>query len=312
MPAQRRKAVGREIARSCGAAKKAHRCAVLPGPLERKCRLSRQTVPATAGWGLICRQPTKAENVSFFQLAKRLHRWPKQSSVDLIKLLVGHNWDLLLLSAATSLRILCRYILNSNRDLPNWPQGHAWTSSLRSTMKQVGFTETGVSWEWTHPRGGRIFLHSDFLHQNPEVALQHVLRAGWRHEMILNWQNSNRRDAVQCRDTPYQDATVDAMKKLPMNAHTLACLSGGFVSPQAYQVMTQTNQTCPYCGDGLATLQHVIWHCQANPHRPEDPPHDVLQARMSWPNAPNAVHNTKVLKAFTEARKACLEARNQC
>ena len=220
----------------------------------------------------------------------------------------GGGWS----GAATSLRILCRYIQNSNRDLPNWPQGHAWTSSLGSTMKQVGFTETGVSWEWTHPRGGRIFLQSDFLHQNPEVALQHVLRAGWRHEMILNWQNSSRRDAVQCRDTPYQDATVDTMRKLPMNAHTLACLSGGFVSPQAYQVMTQTNQTCPYCGGGLATLQHVIWHCHANPHRPEVPPHDLLQERMSWPTAPNAVHNTKVLRAFTEARAACLAARNQC
>ena len=102
-------------------------------------------------------------------------------------------------------------------------------SRLRSTTKQVGFTEAGVSWEGTHPRGGRISLNLCVKTLKKLFkSLQHVLRAGWRHQMVLEWQNADRRDAVQCRDVPY---SLDNARKLPMTSHTLACLSGGLVSP---------------------------------------------------------------------------------
>ena len=80
---QRRKASDRESTRMSAARRKAFRLGCLPGGLGRKARLARATVPTQAAWGLVCRNPTKAENKCFLSLAKRLHRWPKMASMDL-------------------------------------------------------------------------------------------------------------------------------------------------------------------------------------------------------------------------------------
>ena len=74
MPAQRRKATKKDAGRVQEATYRAKRCAVLPGGHSRRTRLARMAVPTKAAWGMLCRQPTKREQTSFFLLAKQVNK----------------------------------------------------------------------------------------------------------------------------------------------------------------------------------------------------------------------------------------------
>ena len=74
MPAQRRKATKKDAGRVQEATYRAKRCAVLSGGHSRRTRLARMAVPTKAAWGMLCRQPTKREQTSFFLLAKQVNK----------------------------------------------------------------------------------------------------------------------------------------------------------------------------------------------------------------------------------------------
>eukprot|EP00435_Cladocopium_sp_Y103_P054628 s307_g17.t2 len=207
MPAQRRKAVGKEVTRTNKAKLRTHRCRCLPGSRERQKRLGRMIIPPAAAWGMICRQPTKKETKDFFTLAKQFHDWPKQAAVPLLKIVVGHMWDLSLASASTSLRILIRHFKFTGNALPQWPRAlSGWTGSFRTAMDNCGFRETGP-WQWTNDGAGPISLRPDDLRhmRDPNQQLQHRLREGWRFDNFQQWLDSDRRDAAACQHVRITD-----------------------------------------------------------------------------------------------------------
>ena len=73
------------------------------------------------------------------------------------------------------------------------------------------------------------------------------------------WRQSNRRDAAECVDVRVTAEHFDALKKVNLNADSLACLTGAFVSPKAYEVMSGSPQCCPFCSGSECTLEHVVW-----------------------------------------------------
>lgn len=312
MPAQRRKAVGKEVSRKHTAKVKARKCRCLPGGGARQQRMARMTVPTVAGWGLVCRQPTRAEAHDFFQLAKTFHTWPKQSSVPLLKIVTGHNWDLHLASASTCLRVLTRYVIRTGRALPAWPHARSgWNGSLRIAMENVGLTEVGP-WEWTHDRVGTIKIHPNALRpmNDPNGFLQHRLRDAWRFSNFEEWRQSNQRDAAECVDVRITAEHFAALKKVNLNADSLACLTGAFVSPKAYEVMSGSPQCCPFCSGSECTLEHVVWLCYQNPFRKDGlAPMSIIQKRLGWPEGRDAEHDLQVISCLASSRAACLRAR---
>ena len=164
----------------------------------------------------MCRQPTNKEANDFFQLAKSFHKWPKQASVPLLKIVVGHNWDLHLASASTCLRVLTRYVARTGQALPAWPRARSgWNGSMRHAMENAGLTEVGP-WEWSHERVGTIKIHPDAIRRMnyPNGLLQHRLREAWRFSNFQEWQGSNRNDAIECAGFRVTADHFDAIKKV--------------------------------------------------------------------------------------------------
>jgi hypothetical protein len=54
--------------------------------------------------------------------------------------------------------------------------------------------------------------------------------------------------SVLCQGVRITADRFDALKRIDIDSHVLAVLTGASVSPMQYQVMTQTPQKCPFCG----------------------------------------------------------------
>ena len=215
MPAQRRKATKKDVGRVQEATRRAKRCAAIPGPHHRRIRIARMTVPTKAAWGMLCRQPTKKEQNAFFLLAKQVHRWPKQASTDLLRVVLGHFWDLALQSASTAIRILSRWVGRTRTDLPPWPTKRSgWTNSVREVMKQMGYVETTEAWVWNHPHTRPLSLKLAAVRQQPNSVLQHELRQAWRYHHYHLWRSGTRRDATVCRDVHVTADRLAALKNV--------------------------------------------------------------------------------------------------
>ncbi|CAL1162046.1 unnamed protein product [Cladocopium goreaui] len=244
MPAQRRKATKKDVGRVQEATRRAKRCAAIPGPHHRRIRIARMTVPTKAAWGMLCRQPTKKEQNAVFLLAKQVHRWPKQASTDLLRVVLGHFWDLALQSASTAIRILSRWVGRTRTDLPPWPTKRSgWTNSVREVMKQMGYVETTEAWVWNHPHTRPLSLKLAAVRQQPNSVLQHELRQAWRYHHYHLWRSGTRRDATVCRDVHVTADRLAALKKCELTSHVIAILTGAMVSPQAYQELMQLTMT---------------------------------------------------------------------
>jgi hypothetical protein len=90
----------------------------------------------------------------------------------------------------------------------------------------------------------------------------------------------------------------------------LACLTGAFVSPKAYEVMSGSPQCCPFCSGSECTLEHVVWLCNQNPFRKDGlAPMSIIQKRLGWPEGRDAEHDLQVISCLASSRAACLRAR---
>ena len=74
--------------------------------------------------------------------------------------------------------------------------------------------------------------------------------------------------------------------------------------------MTGEPFPCPWCGNTLADLEHIMWNCTDNPHRDFDlTPFDIVQKRLAWPTGPNHERNLQILKVFGATRQSLLHLR---
>ena len=108
MGVTQRKAKDRELKRLTEAKEVLRKGRCLPGSRTREAAVARVCAPAKASWGWLFRRPTHAESNAFFQGAKALHQWPKQSAVPLLQIFSGHWWDLGFAATVTTLRVLTR------------------------------------------------------------------------------------------------------------------------------------------------------------------------------------------------------------
>jgi len=160
---RQRKSAGKETIRLTEAIDRTKRARALPGTKDRLARLLRTGVAPKATWGHICRYPSKAETKRLWTTAKVIHEWPKQSSMPLVKLIVGHWWDLGFHATCTTLRMLIKHVENSHAPLHDWPNRMSgWTAALRKGMMRLGFTED-EPWKWSHHSFSGLHLHPDHL-----------------------------------------------------------------------------------------------------------------------------------------------------
>ena len=72
------------------------RTRALPGSISRRSRLAQMTMCPKAGWGWVCKRPSIGDSKPLLQACKMLFKWPQHGSMDLILLIQGHHWDLIL------------------------------------------------------------------------------------------------------------------------------------------------------------------------------------------------------------------------
>lgn len=313
MGVTQRKAKDRELTRLTEAKEVLRKCRCLPGSKTRKAAVARVCAPAKASWGWLFRRPTHAESNAFFQGAKALHQWPKQSAVPLLQIFTGHWWDLGFAATVTTLRVLTRYVHKTQMQLQNWPpKMSGWTGSFRKGMQELGFAEAG-SWTWTHPMLETIQIQPTTLPEKATEVLSHRLRDAWRIRKYEEFLELDRRDSTVCADIPCDLTRINILRKKKLNSHELAVVTGAFISPQCRNAMGGAEETCPYCQHVCATVQHMLWECTQNPHRdPTIRPHDVLQERLAWPTTdPTKVdHDNKLLRFAAATRADVLQQRH--
>ena len=249
---RQRKSAGKETIRLTEAIDRTKRARALPGTKDRLARLLRTGVAPKATWGHICRYPSKAETKCLWTSAKVIHEWPKQSSMPLVKLIVGHWWDLGFHATCTTLRMLIKHVENSHAPLHDWPNRMSgWTAALRKGMMRLGFTED-EAWKWSHPWFSGLHLHLDHLPDNPADFFCHTLREAWRKTQFDEFINSNRRDAAACRQAVFNCEAAKTLRLGTWDSHIFAAVTGAFISPLCYQQMTGEPFPCPWCGKNIS------------------------------------------------------------
>ena len=315
MGVTQRKAKDRELKRLTEAKEVLRKCKCLPGSRTRKAAVARVCAPAKASWGWLFRRPTHAESNAFFQGAKALHQWPKQSAVPLLQIFSGHWWDLGFAATVTTLRVLTRYVHKTQMQLQNWPpKMSGWTGSFRKGMQELGFAEAG-SWTWTHPMLETIQIQPTTLPEKATEVLSHRLRDAWRIRKYEEFLELDRRDSTVYADIPCDLSRINILRRKKLNSHELAVVTGAFISPQCRNAMGGAEETCPYCQHVCATVHHMLWECTQNPHRDSTiRPHDVLQERLAWPTTdPTKVdqdHDNKLLRFAAATRADVLQQRH--
>ena len=68
------------------------------------------------------------------------------------------------------------------------------------------------------------------------------------------------------------------------NIHEVACLTGAFVSPLRFSVMTRgrSNGRCPFCHHQHGSKEHVLWNCPARFQVPNKRD-NLVEFELGWP-----------------------------
>ena len=217
------------------------------------------------------------------------------SSPYLYMLLLGHTIDLRFQAGLTLLRFVRLHCLMLGELIAFPPALAQWLRSLSF------YPEAPQSRVWTY-QGTLPHQYSlNFLVcEWPKV--EHVLRDSWRCNMFQSsWFQSDRRDAIAARDTEVSYSPVRVKLASQMSASSRAALSvltGGYVNPKQFSVMTQRElphmsaviAACPCGREGV--LSHAMWECEiyganlstiglAAPSMLDD----FLLWRLAWPRA---------------------------
>ena len=162
---------------------------------------------------------------------------------------------------------------------------------------------------WHHAALNMVIdLGRAHLVANCDEVLHH-LRESWRMKQWTLFTQQNRRDSQTLRHEEY-DATrcrVARRRAALGNVHEVACLTGAFVSPMRYSVMTRgrSNGRCPFCHHPVGSKEHVVWNCPARylvPNRPDN----LLEFELGWPLSWS---QTQVVQHMAKVRAEVLDFR---
>ena len=288
----------------------AFRVRCLPGSLQRKIRLGQYVVPAKAGYGWICRNPSKQDVKPLERACRILMEKPKQASPHLFKLVRGHFGDLKFLATQSQVSVLHRYACKTASVLPPRLLSKAgWPRALAQGLYNLGW-EKLRQWTWYHAAMNKqITLSGRAARQKSTAEILHLLRESWRRELYHDFSTSKRSEPTRVVLPAYDEHRVQALRQGPLSSDELAVATGTLVSPACFQRMTGRDDVhgCPYCGVNAekATLEHCAWLCESN-NRPSDVhPADNLERRLGW-SMPGARPACRIWLA--EVRKRTLEA----
>ena len=93
--------------------------------------------------------------------------------------------------------------------------------------------------------------------------VQHKIREAWRASLWRSHESSGRRDVT---GQPYCSTSARwARDFAQQDVHKFAVLAGAYVSWARFAVMTgdTSYELCPFCGDSMASKDHLWWECGA-------------------------------------------------
>ena len=155
----------------------------------------------------------------------------------------------------------------------DWTLAGGVTRRVKLFLKKFDWV-VQAPFRWHHAAlNVAIDLSRAHLVANCDEILHH-LRESWRRKQWTFFTQQNRRDSQNLRQEEY-DATRCRMARLRAslgNIHEVACLTGAFVSPMRFSVMTRgrSNGRCPvfviismaqknmFCGIALRNFRYLI------------------------------------------------------
>ena len=295
----------------------AQRVRCLPGTLQRRIRIAQYVVPAKAGYGWLCRNPSLQDVKPLDTAVRRLQKKQEQANPDLYRLIRGHFWDLRFLATQSQVSTLVRFAHRFQTALPvNLLSKAGWPRTLTQGLARLGWVKTR-QWTWRHAAIGASFSVSGRLACRKSVKeVTHLLRESWRRTKVSLFLQSGRRDAAILQNFRYEEKRFTALRRMCLDQHTVAVVTGAFISPACYDRMRGSpdhSSLCPWCLDPniLATHDHVCWNCN---HAPEhvrfEQCFDTAQARLAWPACRDSQVDSDVLRWLAQCRQACLSLRN--
>lgn len=250
---------------------KGRRAVIAAGPMAK----------AEFGWCMY--DPPLRQCDAIDRAIRRALREPKQSCVHLRNIFRGHRLNI-------RYRILtaCVNALHRTGQAIPFPIWHriGIAGTINKFLMNMSWMRVGP-WEWTHSITSSTFCLNPASRQftRDRMQLNHLLREGFRADCFKKWSMSTRNDAEACQYCDYNENRCQRARQHEQNAqHRFAILTGGFVSPAAFDVMKNTNTPCR-CG-AFNSLDHMVWWCQQVPSPSERPPvpTDWLQRRLGWPS----------------------------
>ena len=298
----------KEISRFDKAVKSADRVRALPFNASGKQRFANQVIVGKASFGWIQRAPPVKWCKTLVSRTRRAGYAHQQASVYLCKLLCGHHVDLEFIAGQNAVSALFRYIHRA-RSLPrDWTLAGGVSRRVKLFLKKLDWI-VQVPFRWHHAALHVVIdFRRAFLGANCDEILHHI-RESWRRKQWMFFTQQNRRDSQRLRLEEY-DATRCCVARLRAslgNIHEVACLTGAFVSPLRYSVMTRgrSDGRCPFCHHPHGSKEHVVWNCPARFQVPEKPD-NLLEFELGWPLSRNL---TAVIQHMAKVRAEVLRTR---
>ena len=168
--------------------------------------------------------------------------------------------------------------------------GQVGTGRVRLFLRDLGW-EVDRHFRWRH-HAWELWCDLRPAAGSTAEALPQNLRESWR---LVTWNkfiHSARKDSRIFRNTPYDAACCKAAQRAAVGAHEVAVLTGAFVSPARFHVMTH-GEASDLCFRGCGCVghfMHVAWDCPLLSPLTVPTPRDDLQRYLGWPTFRRTLH----------------------
>ena len=266
-------------------------------------------VPAAAyGW---IAPPAVTHCSTWASEVRRCLRLARHGQPDLGRLLVGHGLDLECTTTIRHIRVTTKRLRTLGAMLWMGP----WMQQTKVCMRRLGLSLVG-RWRWQSATANCVVnlnaIATDLEPQLADGKFLHDLRQSWRWARVCQWRRSGRRDACDCADAEVTPKRIDALRKVEFNADEYAIMTGAFVSPARFAVMTGAeaqDALCSQCGETLSFM-HCMWTCPLT-RVAQRPPEDLLLPRLGWPRpGRTTVHDRALLANMASLRAALVAQRH--
>lgn len=303
----------------------------LPVAPVQKLRVAIHTAGAQARYGWFVKRPPKKFFNKLHTIFARIAGEHSSASPHLRRIFRGHNTDMWFMSGADHVSAAYRATVVSGKPPVRWS-----SKGPRARCSKQFFTDLQWSingpWLFQHDElNFLVSLHPDrpgFV--DNQGALDHMLRESWRCMFYNQWLDSGRRDAQKCQSVAYSSSRCAAARKYAHNTGARNIMSGGFVSPMAFYIITRDSArpslasrpartaalmkarpNCPLCLFPDGNLEHCLWRCPARDKfvYPVPKPKRPLQARLVWPLHDNNDEDRSIINMCCQIRPYMLSHR---